>query len=64
MDGLAHQAIGPQGNIGADDDDRSVILDPLKKPINLTDKATGLTIRLTAEHLILLEQLSKHNDLS
>ncbi len=63
MEGLAHQPIGPQGNI-ADDDDRSVILDPLKKPINLTDKATGQTIRLTAEHLILLEQLSKHNDLS
>ena len=47
-----------------DEDARSVILDPLKKPINLTDKATGKTIRLTAEHLILLEQLSKHNDLS
>ena len=36
----------------------------MKKPIDFTDEKTGKTITLTAEHLILLEQLSRHNDLS
>ena len=39
-------------------------LDELRKPLNLVDKKTGKTIQLTAEHLILLEQLSRCNDLS
>ena len=35
-----------------------------KMHLNLIDKKTGKTIQLTAEHLILLEQLSRQNDLS
>ena len=36
----------------------------LKRPIDFTDAKTGRKITLTPEHLILLEQLSRHNDLS
>jgi hypothetical protein len=32
--------------------------------LNLVDKKTGKTIQLTPDHLILLEQLSRQNDLS
>lgn len=39
-------------------------LDDLRKPLNLLDRKTGKTIQLTAEHLILLEQLSRQNDIS
>lgn len=36
----------------------------LRKPIDFLDEKTGKTLTLTAEHLILLEQLSRHNDLN
>lgn len=39
-------------------------LDDLRKPLSLLDRKTGKTIQLTAEHLILLEQLSRQNDIS
>lgn len=37
--------------------------DDLKKPIRMDDK-NGKTVELTPEMLILLEQLSRHNDLT
>ena len=43
---------------------REMDMDDLRKPLNLLDRKTGKTIQLTAEHLILLEQLSRQNDIS
>ena len=53
-----------QMNIGPNADGENVPGTSYQKhPLNLIDKKTGQTIQLTAEHLILLERLSRQNDL-